>query len=229
MPVGTVQNPVLAIIAGKLHLSRVQVISVFTACGEYSSEENKKSKNREELQELISFTLGEASHDVGNTLDALMERGLIDAQGALAGIEIGSTDAARARRYREKQRSERDASRDGHVTEKSASHDASRIDQTRPDQKDQKDQKDPLTPNGGEGSGSFKKVGVVGSGQGFDIREHLNDEDFEKLRLYVNPSWDRRAVFEKYNGFVANDPPKAPRVAFFAWANKNAHWLKKQP
>lgn len=104
---------------------------------------------------------------------------------------------------------------------------------------------DPVKPvdngDGGEKRGSLKNGSLIGIGSdqergsagGYDVREALSEEDLDQacilLNNVVNRSWDRREVFDKFNKFVRNDPPKKPLPAFKGWVEKNRGWLSRAP
>lgn len=68
-------------------------------------------------------------------------------------------------------------------------------------------------------SGSFKRVGMVGSGQGFDVAPYLRDNDYREM-LVLAPGWDRNKLIETYNAWVAKNPPDKPRAAFIGWLKR---------
>jgi hypothetical protein len=49
------------------------------------------------------------------------------------------------------------------------------------------------------------------------------------MRDIVHSSWDRKVVFEKYNGYVKDDHPKNPVKGFIGWMEKNKRWLSRPP
>lgn len=222
----SIQNPLITFIAGKINTPRPNVISVLAAAAEFSQEENKKYRDIQELIELIAYCSGLEISNVQEIFTALQGRGLIDEKGDIVGIEKSSSNTERVRKWREKQRN---------VTGNVTCNDDETLQETyekeRPDQKDQKERPDQTRTSVREGSGSFASRslgGLVGSGRRFDIADHLDGDDFLIFRDYC-PQWDRRAVMEKYNSFVASDPPKNPKAGFLAWVKKNSNWLGRQP
>ncbi len=60
----------------------------------------------------------------------------------------------------------------------------------------------------------------IGGATAFDIRDHLQDHDFQELYAIL-PLWDRKILFDQYNDWVAKvGAPRSPRAAFMAWAKK---------
>jgi hypothetical protein len=62
-------------------------------------------------------------------------------------------------------------------------------------------------------------IGLVGQGRAFDVRDHLKDDDYVEIGQYMQ-GWDRKMLFDKYNAFVAKDPPNQPKAAFIGWLKK---------
>ncbi len=196
-------------------------MAVYMATVELAAEDNRKARNREELIEIVAFTLSEKESDVREAIKLLEERDVIDADGSPVGIDAVSSDAERAKRYREKKKQSRDASRDdnGRV------HDASRLE--RPDQRErEKDQTVTVTPVivDKSGAGSFKRVGGLVSGLGglqkpYDVRDYLQDDDFLEVGQYMR-GWDRKELFDKFSAYFASNPPKNHKAAFIGWVKK---------
>lgn len=104
---------------------------------------------------------------------------------------------------------------------------------------------DPAKPvdNGDSGDkrGSLKIGSLIGIGSdqgrpsagGYDVRDHLSEDELDEMAVLLNTgvhrSWDRREVYNKFNLFVKNDPPKKPLPALKAWLNKNRGWLSRAP
>lgn len=133
-------------------------------------------------------------------------------------------DPAAAERKRLQRERDKVAVTGGH----GQSHDVT-TDQTRPDQIRPESKRPKTVPVTARGSGSFRVAGSgVGSGQGFDIRHHLKDDDYLLFRTYC-PLWDKDVVCEKYNAYVAGDPPKKPVKGFTGWLDSNKRWLSKPP
>ena len=217
VPVGTAQNAIFGIIAKRMNLSVPHIIGIFTAAAELLAD----GKGLEHVSEVLAYVYGSTVEEVAGIVVALQDRGIFDADFAVAGIEKTTDTAERMRRYRERKRNG-----DAIVTEplRNALH----IDQIRPERPEEKDQ---TRAGAREGSRSFASrslgVGSVRSG-GFDIGAHLKDDDFLIFRDYC-PQWDKRVVMEKYNAYVAASPPKHPRAAFLGWVKKNSTWLGRAP
>lgn len=93
----------------------------------------------------------------------------------------------------------------------------------------------------GDKRGSFKNGSLIGIGSdqgrgsagGYDVREYLSEDELDEVCLLLNQtvhrSWDRKEVFNKFNNFVKNDPPKKPLPAIKVWLGKNRHWLARAP
>lgn len=173
----------------------------------------------------IAFQLRVTEAEWADTKTDFVQRGLIDDHNNLTNWDKrqkpSDSSAERVKAHRERKKS--DDVTDCNVTVTS---------QTRPEKKDPRPV--PLTARGdpvdNSGSGSFRFAGSGGrvGSSGFDIRQHMRDDDWLLLRDYC-PLWDKNAVCEKYNAFVASDPPKKPIPAFTGWLKKNANWLAKPP
>jgi hypothetical protein len=210
-----------------LEMTKPELIGIFCAAVDLAHS----GKSREQIIEILTFLFErESQKEIEEALDALGDRGVINEDCTPADIEKSTPTAERMRNYRERKRNAlRNGSVTSDVTHESGDGNALRIDQTRPEEKERKT---PLPPkpvtvdNSVSGKEGFSRMGdlvgrLVGQGQirAFDVRDHLHDDDYVEIGQYMQ-GWDRKLLFDKYNAFVANDPPRSPKIAFIGWVKK---------
>lgn len=218
LPMGCTKSADIGIIAKRLNIKKSLVLGVFACASELFFEEKTDTSNNVEL---IAYTLDESEELIQQIITELKNRKFIDENFRVIGITTISESAERKRRQREKMRQSRDSHANvtdshGTVTTNKEINRPDQIDQTK--ETKEKDQTKAAT-NGDGRSGSFLRVGMVGSVGRFDIEPLLESEDFFQIRD-IAPLWDRKELFSKYNAFVANDPPRKPREAFIGWLKK---------
>lgn len=231
LPMGCTKSPDIGIISLKIGASKSQILGTLACASELFFEEKSDQTN---TIELISYMLTEPEELIEKIIIGLQTRGFLDEKFRVIGMSTISESAERKRRQREKNRAAfAGQSRDSHgtVTDShgTVTDSPNKINKTKPNQTKEinKINKTPLPPKQGsvdnniEGSGSFKKIGQGRSG-GFDIRDHLPDEDIHEIyRCYaVGLNWNVTELYEKYNAYVANDPPRQPKAAFMGWVKK---------
>ncbi len=225
MPAGAANNPALAIAAKKIEVPKIAVFACFSIFCELLEQKKEKS----EIIELTAFTLDIPDATVAEIFDALEARKLFP------DFEQRTPAADRQRAYRERQREGQNVTRDASVDNAEITRGVTRDAKTRPER--EKERKTPLPPSApvtpvvtpeqptAQGSGSFQGIGGVvgrvagGAGAAFDIREHLADDDFVEVRPYMLGR-DPKFMFDKFNAFFGDNPPRNPKAAFIGWCKK---------